>query len=212
MTRSHSLSRRTCLCCIAAIWPGASATANPRPICSFSMRDGWSDSSEWQYVDRKATSNDDSGIPQVVMRIMRSLSTNADLDIYIAKGEDNAFATVSNNRRVLVVDVGFLQKINRAARTEWAAIQIVAHEVGHHISGFSRNRHLGELNADYWSGQVCQRLGSAREAATAAILTVGTEIDTSTHPNKYRRVQSIESGWNDAKRGYIDRSHCLNGC
>ena len=77
---------------------------------------------------------------------------------------------------------------------------------------FRENRHVSELNADYWSGQVCQRLGSARDAATAAILTAGTEVDTPTHPNKYRRAQMIESGWNDAKRGFIDRSHCLSGC
>ena len=139
MIWSRSLSRRTCLCCMAAIWPATSATANPRPICSFSMRDGWSDAANWQYVDRKASSDDDaSGIPQVVRRIEQVLSFNVPLDVYIAKQEDNAFAAVSNGRRVLVVDVGFLQKVNRTSRTQWAAIQIVAHEVGHHISGFSR--------------------------------------------------------------------------
>ena len=96
--------------------------------------------------------------------------------------------------------------------TQWAAIQVIAHEVGHHIAGFSHNRHQSELDADYWSGQTLQRLGSAKEAAIQAILTVGTDQDTASHPNKHIRATTIERGWVDAYQQKIDRSHCINGC
>jgi hypothetical protein len=147
-------------------------------------------------------------VPQVVDQIKRRLSINVTFDIYIAENEDNAFATVANGRKILVVDVGFLEKLNKVARTEWSAISVIAHEVGHHIAGFSANKHRGELNADYWSGQSLRRLGSARDAATSAILAFGTDLDTPSHPNKSRRAAAIERGWDDAAAGRIDYDFC----
>jgi hypothetical protein len=85
---------------------------------------------------------------------------------------------------------------------------VIAHEVGHHIAGFSTNRHRSELNADYWSGQSLQRLGSTKVAATSAILAVGNEADTPSHPAKSRRAATIGRGWDDAARGTIDYSFC----
>jgi len=179
-----------------------------RPFCRFSLQDGWSDDGPAEYVTRQARPNDKSGIPQVVEQIKKKLNIRASFDVYIAEQEDNAFATVANGRKILVVDIGFLEKLNRFARTEWGAIQVISHEIGHHIAGFSPDRHRSELNADYWSGQSLQRLGSARTAATSAILAVGTEVDTPSHPNKQRRAATIERGWDDASQGKIDYSFC----
>lgn len=208
------LGRRSCLCCLAAA-PLAAATLAPTParaqalpFCRYSLRDGWSASGPSEYITREARPDDPSGIPQIVARIRQVFSIAVPFDIYIAEKEDNAFAAVANGKKILVVDVGFLEKINGTARTQWGAIQVVAHEVGHHIAGFSQDRHRGELNADYWSGQALQRLGSAMEAATAAIRAFGTDFDTSSHPNKTRRAQTIERGWTDARRNYIDYSFC----
>lgn len=208
------LGRRLCICGGMAVGLTATAPANcqTRPFCRFSLKEGWSDSGPSEYITRQATKNDRSGIPQLARRINEVLSIEARFDIFIAAQEDNAFAAVANGRKILVVDVDFLEKLNRISRTEWAAIQVVSHEIGHHIAGFSQDRHWSELSADYWSGQVLQRLGSAKEAATAAILAVGTDVDTATHPNKRRRAQSIEQGWNDGRRRFIDRSFCLDGC
>ena len=181
------------------------------PYCRFSLVDGWADDGPSEYITHKAGAGDRSGVPQVVKRIGIALSIDANFDLYIAKDEDNAFATVANGRKILVVDVGFLEKLNRQSGTEWGAIQVIAHEVGHHIAGFVADRHRSELNADYWSGQSLQRLGAAKTAATRAILAVGTEVDTASHPNKYRRAAMIERGWKDAVDGKIDYSFC-DGC
>jgi hypothetical protein len=179
-----------------------------RPICRFSLVDGWSDEAPAEYITRQAGANDRSGVPQVVARIRKELGFRQTFDIFIAEQEDNAFAAVANGRKILVVDVGFLEKLNKVARTQWGAIQVIAHEVGHHIAGFSQDSHRSELNADYWSGQSLQRLGSSKQAATAAILAFGTELDTSTHPNKRRRAQTISRGWEDAAQRKIDYSFC----
>jgi len=185
-----------------------------RPICMFSLEDGWSDGGQSNFVEfitRKASANDKSGIPQVVKKIREVLGVDASFDIFIAKNENNAMAGVANGRKILVVDVDFLENLNKLSKTQWAAIQVIAHEVGHHVAGFSNNSHRNELDADYWSGLVLQRLGASKEAATKAILAVGTDVDTNSHPNKYKRSQMIATGWSDASKGRVDYSHCV-GC
>lgn len=178
-----------------------------RPFCRFSLREGWNVREPSAYVVRRAGPEDASGVPQVVERINRTLQISPEFDIYISADEDNAFATVAEGRKILVIDVGFLANLNRVAGTEWAAISVIAHEVGHHIDGFSGGPE-GELRADYWSGQSLQRLGSSRTAATRAILTFGTDVDTQSHPSKHRRAAVIARGWDDAAGGRIDRSFC----
>lgn len=182
-----------------------------KPVCMFSLKDGWSDGGQSEFVEyitHKAGRHDKSGIPQVVEQIKKALAVKASFDVFIAKNENNAMAAVANGTKILVVDVAFLENLNKISKTQWAAIQVMAHEVGHHVAGFSNSAHRNELNADYWSGLVLQRLGASREASTKAILTVGTEVDTKSHPNKYKRSLTIAKGWDDASRGKVDYSYC----
>lgn len=178
------------------------------PFCGFSLEEGWTGRGR-EYVTREAVSNDRSGVPQIVRRINRELGFEYEFRILITENEDNAYATVAGGQKILGIDVDFLKRLNRDVGTEWSAIQVIAHEVGHHIAGFDDDSHRGELNADYWSGQALQRLGSSRDSARAAILAIGSERDSSSHPNKYRRADVISQGWNDAQRNFIDRSFCL---
>lgn len=188
----------------------SSAQEKKRPFCGFSLTKGWFGSAGSEYITRKAKPQDESGVPQVINQIYKSLGISPDIDILIAKNEDNAFATVAGGRKIIVVDVDFVDNVNRRAKTEWGAIQVIAHELGHHIAGFSGDSHRAELNADYWSGQALQRLGAARIAASKAILAIGSERDTNSHPSKYRRARVIEQGWDDGRAGKIDYSFCNN--
>jgi len=216
----HGYSRRRALARLvafsAAMIVGCRSAARDgatvRPVCSFSIEHGWGATALPRLRGRPAVDNDPSGVPQIIERIGNSLAIEPelDLDIYLSQGDNNAFAAVSNGRRVIVVDVGFLERLNEVARTDWAAIQVIAHEVGHHIAGFQADRLRGELQADYWSGQVLHRLGSARDAAQRAILTVGTNFDTPTHPNKRDRAMAIGQGWDDSSMGVVDYSFCLD--
>jgi hypothetical protein len=125
--------------------------------------------------------------------------------------DDNAAAMVAGGKKLLIVDVDFLDRLNSRAGTKWAAIQVIAHEVGHHIAGFSQSSHENELNADYWSGYILNRLGAAKDASTKAILTVGTDQDTPSHPNKHRRASTIAIGWDNGAAGSVDYEYC-DGC
>jgi hypothetical protein len=146
---------------------------------------------------------------QVVARIEDALGFSVEIEVFMTKKhEDNAFVTIVEGRKLLVVDAAFIEDANAAADTNWAAIEIIAHEVGHHIAGFSGDSYVCELNADYWSGQALQRLGAGEEAARKSMLAVGDPVDTTTHPNRNRRAEIISQGWTDAKAGTIDWSHC----
>jgi len=163
-----------------------------------------------EYIVKESTVGDETGIADVVESIKKVIGINVPFVTYISKGEDNAFATVVKGRRILVIDHMFMHTVNKGAGTEWAAISIIAHEIGHHVAGFSRRptQHEAEFDADYWSGYILQKLGSSEEAATKCIMRYGSEIDTKSHPNKYSRSSAIKKGWQDAKKGYLDKDRC----
>jgi hypothetical protein len=179
------------------------------PFCCFSLTSGWSDRGGGKILAKEVRNDDPSGIPKVVSRIEQALHFSSKIEVLIVKGkEENAFATVADGRRLLVIDEGFLRGANRKAESDWAAVEIIAHEVGHHIAGFVDDPYACELNADYWSGQTLQRLGSDEAAAKSAILAVGNETDTPSHPNKFARAAVVSAGWQDSKNNVVDYSRC----
>jgi hypothetical protein len=86
------------------------------------LRDGWTNTGYQEYITHRAGPNDKSGVPQVVAKIREVLSITPTFDILIAEQEDNAMASVAGGRKILVIDVGFLEKLNSIANTRWAAI------------------------------------------------------------------------------------------
>jgi len=178
--------------------------------CGFSTTKGYfSNPGTEEYITRKASVGDDSGIADVVASIKSVLGANGRIDIYVAMNEDNASATIIEGQKALIADHHFLNRMDTGAGTKWAAISVLAHEVGHHISGLGRGLQ-GELDADYWSGYALQKLGAGRDASIRAIMRYGSEYDTKTHPRKYLRASNIQQGWDDAQRGTYDRNRCVD--
>jgi hypothetical protein len=196
---TNSWSRRRCLFGLAAagaVLPASAAVAAPRSfVCRFCRRAEWSILPPNTFgVVRVAGPNDPSGVPQIVQHLRQVFSFGPDFRIEITQGQDNVATWIENGERVIAADVDFLLNVNRWAATRWGAIQVLGHEVGHHI-GHSDDPHQNELEADYWSGWALRRLGAARHAASAAILAIGTETDTASHPNRHRRAVAILDGW-----------------
>lgn len=181
-------------------------------FCGFSIENGYySRNSPSQYITREAKSGDRSGIPDVVAKINRAIGIDVRIYIYIAEDEHNCFASIGpNGKRILIADHLFLNEVNQNAGTEWAAISIIAHEIGHHIAGFTRRASKldSELDADYWSGYALQKLGASEEASVKCMMVYGTEHNSSSHPNKYSRVATIKKGWRDALNGTFDKDRC----
>lgn len=188
----------------------------PSQFCSFSPINGWgktghinASSGEHEIKVTKVGKKDKSGVPEVIRRIEEAFDTSTNISVFLTnRREGNAYATVVDGQRMIVADIDFFTKVNSEAQTDWAAISIIAHEVGHHIDGFSGGIE-GELRADYWSGQALWRLGASITAATACMAKYGNTEETISHPNKGRRIAAIERGWIDASKGVVDKQQCI---
>jgi hypothetical protein len=106
----------------------------------------------------------------------------------------------SKKARYILYDRDFFKRIEDKASNDWAAISILAHEIGHHLNGHALNdegsNHKWELEADGFSGFVLARMGASLTDAQSAINTFKLEKATRTHPAKKDRLNAIEIGWN----------------
>lgn len=123
---------------------------------------------------------------------------------------DSARAVIVDGERAIVYNPSFFEEIAADAGTDWAAVSVLAHELGHHhyghvvegVRGFPSavsRRH--ELEADYFSGYVLSKLGTTLEEAEAAQRTYFDEHATATHPASPERLLAIAAGWRDAQQG-----------
>jgi hypothetical protein len=128
---------------------------------------------------------------------------NENFNLKEQNGIQNAYATMSGSQRWIVYDNNFLEDIDAYAKTKWASISIMAHEMGHHyynhvVSGKGSTVPT-EIEADAFSGYMMQKEGATLEQALAAMKAIGTEQQTATHPAKADRLTAITRGWNAAK-------------
>lgn len=185
-----------------------------RSFCGFSIKKGFYKGGVKEYITREANLGDESGIPDVIQRMKTTLGINVPIKVFIAAEEDNCFASIGEDGiRMIIADHLFLHNVNKISGTQWAAISIIAHEIGHHIAGFNRysSQLQSELDADYWSGYILQKLGASKEASVRCIMRFGSEQNSSSHPDKYSRSAEIKKGWEDAVKGSYDKSKC-EGC
>lgn len=122
---------------------------------------------------------------------------------------DAAHAVFIDGQEAIVYNPGFLDEINHRAGTSWAAVSVIAHELGHHYYGHSHQTidavppevlREHELDADYFSGYVLARMGASLDDAEAAQETLFQGAQSLTHPDSYRRLDAISAGWNDGLR------------
>ena len=114
----------------------------------------------------------------------------------------NAAAIIFNSKRYILYNPRFINGINDAAGDKWAAIAILAHEIGHHLDGHtlagSGSHPESELQADEFSGFVLRKMGASLEQAQSAIDVLADVGETATHPAKGARLISIDNGWTKA--------------
>lgn len=140
---------------------------------------------------------------------------------------NNCFAATRNGERLIVYDAGFFEKLNSVTKTHWAALSILAHEIGHHLQGHTIKNggsdHDRELEADEFSGFVMYQMGASLGEAQSAISMLTTEYSTGTHPPKSIRLSAIARGYDNARELYpqvnnhteetpdVVRTGCVNG-
>jgi hypothetical protein len=118
-------------------------------------------------------------------------------------GIQNAYATILSGQRFIVYDNSFLEDIDAYAKTKWASMSIMAHEMGHHyynhVVSSSGSTVPKEIEADAFSGYVMEKMGATLQQALAAMTAIGTDQQTITHPAKADRLVAITRGWNSAR-------------
>ncbi|MGR3811286.1 MORN repeat-containing protein [Jiulongibacter sp. NS-SX5] len=119
---------------------------------------------------------------------------------------DNCFAATRNGERLIVYDGSFMRRVNSLAKTDWGAMSVLAHEIGHHLQGhtlkYGGSDPERELEADEFSGFVMYQMGASLKEAQSAIWKLTTDYDTGSHPPRRKRLASIKTGYNKAKALY----------
>ncbi|MBD2757551.1 M48 family metalloprotease [Spirosoma validum] len=143
---------------------------------------------------------------KVVDRILKPIGLMRNFKVIECSNTDNCFATVLKGQRFIVYDGAFMAQIEEETETDWSAISIMAHEIGHHLQGHTIDGRGGqpqkEIEADKFSGFVLHQLGASLEESMIAVRALGDEHATSTHPAKPARLDAIRKGWLEAEAMY----------
>src|SRR5687768_5061364 len=114
----------------------------------------------------------------------------------------NAAAVLYMGKRFILYNPDFISRLTRVTGTKWAAISVLAHEIGHHQRGHTisgnANQLASELEADEFSGYVLRKMGATLAQAQAAMKVIGNTRATRTHPGVDTRLASIAKGWENA--------------
>jgi hypothetical protein len=135
---------------------------------------------------------------ETIKRIVDASGLTQNFDVRAA-GVPNAVATNRAGRRLILYNQFFMIETREKTGTHWAPISILAHEVGHHLNGHTLDetgsRPRIELEADYYSGFILQKLGATVQDARAALEKLGSVTANETHPAKHDRLAAITNGW-----------------
>ena len=122
----------------------------------------------------------------------------------------NALAITYKGERYILYDKSFLSKLE-VLSNDWSSLFVLAHEVGHHINGHTRDflisdkidsqtfeeRREEELEADEFAGFVLANLGASINDINEVFDIISTKGDDtySTHPNKDKRIAASKKGY-----------------
>lgn len=130
--------------------------------------------------------------------IMTATGLHADFILKKAKVR-NIEASISRRKRYILYNPDFLNQVNAGMRSQWGSAALLAHEVGHHLSGHTIRRSGStpavELEADEFAGYVLQKLGATLPEAQAVIRLISRTKGSKTHPGRHDRETAIKTGW-----------------
>lgn len=114
-----------------------------------------------------------------------------------------AMAYIKGGRRYIAYNPDFILRLRNKTKTDWAAVSVLAHEIGHHLSGHTlKNKKSNpgdELAADKFSGFILHQMGATLKEAQTALSSLNYTFDSLKYPPKNSRLLAIEGGWNEAK-------------
>lgn len=143
---------------------------------------------------------------EAVNEIVRRSGLKQNFYVMECPNIDNCFAAVREGERLIVYDAAFMKRINGLTNTDWAAMSILAHEIGHHLQGHTLkmggSEQSKEIEADEFSGFVMYQMGASLKEAQSAIQKLTTDYDSGSHPPRGQRLGAIKRGYDNARALY----------
>ena len=131
--------------------------------------------------------------------IINVVGLKPNFEVVAANNVDNAAAVTYGGRRYVLYNPNFINTLVQRTGNKWAAISVLAHEIGHHLNGHTVSGQGSEpaieLEADEFSGFVLRKMGASLQDAQAAMQVLAGQTASRTHPAQYDRLASIERGW-----------------
>jgi Zn-dependent peptidase ImmA (M78 family) len=141
------------------------------------------------------------GTREMLSEIMSVVGLAANFELKEAKVQ-NVQASISHRKRYILYNPEYISWLNNTTNDKWAAITLLAHEIGHHLNGHtikkSGSRPSLELEADEFAGFVLHKLGASLEQSQEVMNYIATNRASKTHPARYSRMLAIQNGWNKA--------------
>jgi hypothetical protein len=152
---------------------------------------------------------------EAVSKIVQYTGLTPNFIIVSDKKVNTAIAYLKNSKRYISYNPKFIEKLNTKTATNWAAVSVLAHEIGHHLSGHTLLKSSSpgnELIADKFSGFILYQMGAKLKDAKAALSAIGHEMDTTKHPPKNARLEAIQEGWLEAEllkdvNAFVDKKY-----
>ena len=123
--------------------------------------------------------------------------------VIMAANVPNAAAAIRGTDRYLLYNQDFMLRVKDLTHTDWSALSIMAHEIGHHLAGHTLqpggSRPPTELQADSFSAFVLYRMGATLDEAQIVMKTIASDAGSDTHPPKSARLAAITNGWIQAR-------------
>lgn len=142
---------------------------------------------------------------QFAKSILSKVGLQSNFVIQESREVANAAAVIDKDKRLILYNPNFIREMRQRTGSDWAAMSIMAHEIGHHLNGHTLGREGSmppkEIEADIFSGTALAKLGATLDEATQAIRLIASEQGSSTHPPKGDRVSAITKGWNAGRSG-----------
>jgi hypothetical protein len=139
---------------------------------------------------------------KIIAGIMEVIGLESNFKIKVAN-VPNVEADIRHHQRYILYNAEFISQVNDVTQDKWAAIFILAHEIGHHLNGHTtlgiNSRPEIELEADQFAGFVLRRMGATLDQAQLAMHFIANRAASKTHPARIDRLTAIAKGWNKAE-------------
>lgn len=139
---------------------------------------------------------------EIISDIISTVGLKQNFSVMESQTVPNAVALIYKGQRIIAYNPRFVSDINTVAGNKWAAVSVIAHEIGHHLNGHTLlntgSEPALELEADEFSGFVLRKMGASLIQAQAAMKVAAGFKQSHTHPAQQDRLTAIAKGWNNA--------------